>query len=141
MTVTVPSLVNLMYVWIIIIPLTQKLFQVSLPTARRRLQQALDRLGLSSVMYTWGSLRSGGATFEHMTGSLFSQIKFRGRWAQERTLEHYIQECLTFLNMNSIPASTQVRLQQLAALAPSLMHVYSKVGDRGEKQGHFFRFL
>ncbi len=68
-------------------------------------------------MYTWGSFRAGGASHDFMCSVPISVIKFRGRWGAERTLEHYVHECMTYLNLSSLPESVLYRVNRLAALS------------------------
>ncbi len=72
------------------------LMDMSLHLMRTRLQQILQRLNVPAHAYTWASLRAGGATFDYMQGCALSAVKFRGRWSAEKTLEHYVQEFLSF---------------------------------------------
>jgi hypothetical protein len=99
----------------------ERLLPYSAATARVRLQQALYRLGVPSGVYTWASLRGGGASFEYLLGRPIAAIKFRGRWAAERSLEHYIQECLTFLDMSRLPAPARDHIHQVAKLLPQML--------------------
>ena len=55
-----------------------------------------------SLNITIGSLRPGGTTHYFVEGLEVSRIKFLGRWANEASLGHYIQEAMSSLVWNSI---------------------------------------
>jgi hypothetical protein len=48
-------------------------------------------------------------------GTQVSTIKFRGRWAAEHSFEHYIQECLAFLDVSRLPDNCRARLGAVAS--------------------------
>ena len=91
-------------------------------TARSRFAKILERIGIPGHMYSWASLRAGGATFDYLSGTPVAAIKFRGRWAAEKTLEHYIQECTAALDMAALPSLIQRRCQALSRFAPALLN-------------------
>jgi hypothetical protein len=88
----------------------QCLLPYSSATARRRLGQLLEALGIPVGVYTWASLRPGGASFEYMAGTPVETLRFRGRWAVPRSLEHYVQECLTYLDVVGMSSKTWARV-------------------------------
>ena len=90
-------------------------------TARSRFAKILERIGIPGHLYSWASLRAGGATFDYLMGTPVAAIKFRGRWAAEKTLEHYIQECAGALDISALPPLVQRRCAALAAFAPKLL--------------------
>ena len=63
----------------------------------KRFRHTLARLGLARLPLTPGCLRPGGATRMFLDGSSVSQLKYRGRWRQESSLEVYIQEAMCHL--------------------------------------------
>ena len=81
----------------------------------------LARLEIPPKLYTPSSLRAGGATFEYLSSTPIPELRFRGRWMVEKTLDHYIQECATFLDVNSFPASTLQNIQVVASCVPYLV--------------------
>jgi hypothetical protein len=116
-----PMLLALMrFVWRDLSP-DVRLVPYSPATARLRLAQVLARLDVPCGLYTWASLRAGGASFEYLMGTPISSIKFRGRWGAEKSLEHYIQECLTFLDLGQLSAAARHRVAQTASLLPQLL--------------------
>ena len=60
-------------------------------------RQTLSSMGLTRFGLTPGSLRPGGATLAFMSGSTVSELKYRGRWKVESSLEVYIQEAMSHL--------------------------------------------
>ena len=89
----------------------------------------LLQLGIERNIYTFGGFRAGGASFFFVMGTPVSNIKFKGRWAQERTLEHYIQECLTFIDLHSLSTNTRFRLEGIAAAAADLVEQFIRVSN------------
>ena len=62
-----------------------------------RFRSTMLHLGLGRLGLTPGSLRPGGATHVFMSGSSISDLKYRGRWRVESSLEVYIQEAMSHL--------------------------------------------
>ena len=78
----------------------------------------LQRLGVRSQLTVHG-LRGGGATEHWLSQRDIPNLRRRGRWTSERTLERYVQEgafCLHTLSLGNDSAS---KIQELATLAPS----------------------
>ena len=45
----------------------------------------------------------------------FENVRLRGRWAAPgRTLEHYLQECMTFYGEGSLPEDARRRIRAVA---------------------------
>ena len=57
----------------------------------------LSALGLERLPLTLGCLRAGGATAAYLNGVALNDLKFRGRWRQETSLEIYVQEAMSHL--------------------------------------------
>jgi hypothetical protein len=92
---------------------------------RKGFEQLLQALGVSRVfLYTLGSLRAGSASFEYLSGRPVSAIKFRGRWSAEKTLEHYLQASLTYLDLAGMPPVVYARTRLLATLAPQVIQAF-----------------
>jgi len=68
-----------------------------------------------------GSLRPGGATALYRRTDNSELVRFRGRWANARMLETYIQEVGAVSLLPALSASTRERIAQLAAAAPAIM--------------------
>ena len=94
-------------------------------TARKRVQQVCQALGLPHNLYAWSSLRAGGASFEYLNGMPLSALKFRGRWSAERSLDHFVQECVTFLDMAGLSLDTKQRIQRVARCSQALLMEYA----------------
>ena len=93
-------------------------------TFARRMQRMLQMLFVPPHLFTPSSLRSGGASYEYLRGTPIPNIKFRGRWSAERSLEHYIQECLIFLDMQSLPLESRKTVHSIAAECEKLLPVF-----------------
>ena len=68
-----------------------KLWGLSAATFRWYFRAIVETLGLSRFKFSPASLRAGGATFRFQTGTQVSTLRFLGRWASDKSLEHYIQ--------------------------------------------------
>jgi integrase len=77
-------------------------FPFSAQSFRRHFKHVCAELGLSS-RYVPHSLRHGGATFMHRAGRTLSDIRHRGRWAQSKSAEHYIQAGPALLLQTAVP--------------------------------------
>ena len=95
-------------------------FPFSLETLGNRLTAVLLSLGIPGF-FTLASFRTGGATEDWIRNRDLPSLRLRGRWALEQTLEHYVQEAMTFLTEEEIPPESRRRSQQLSQLAPSLI--------------------
>jgi integrase len=71
---------------------------------RKALTAACVALGLSPD-YKTHSCRHGGATFLFLIGWAIADIKIRGRWKSDKSVEHYIQIARALLMQYSIPAA------------------------------------
>ena len=78
-------------------------------------------LEIPSGLYTPAGLRAGGATWFWLRHQNMPALRLRGRWAVERTLEHYIAECTTFLQEHALPPLSAARVQRMAAVAATLL--------------------
>ena len=71
---------------------------------RRRFNLILNLLGFQHVGYKPSSLRPGGATWFYSQNIDPPRLKFWGRWASEKSLNHYLQEAIArqlSINMSS----------------------------------------
>ena len=69
-----------------------------------RLRFLFCRLKLETMPFTSACLRAGGATYWFNRGVKVHRLKCWGRWASERSLNHYLQEAysaLMLLRLNS----------------------------------------
>ena len=80
------------------------------------------KLNLESLKLSPASLRAGGATFLIDQGVEGNRIRFIGRWANRRSLEHYIQ----------VARVQQISLSILEQLADRLAKLQLKTSKRGE---------
>jgi len=80
----------------------------------RKLAQILQALGVPPQMYTLGGFRPGGATWEYLNHVAIGHLKFRGRWAAESSLEHYIQECVAHLDFQELPELARSRIKRFS---------------------------
>lgn len=88
------------------------------------LRQLLTALGLpygQGSGLTPASLRAGGATFWYHRFDSTEFVRFRGRWANTRMLEVYIQEVAATSLVARLHPSTQERVARFAACTPFLL--------------------
>jgi len=98
----------------------------SLATLNRRFTQCLFALGIPPHTFTLASLRAGGATWEYLNDAAIANLKFRGRWAAESSLEHYVQECVAFLDFEDLTLETRHKIDALATVFVALVPTYIK---------------
>ena len=93
----------------------------------RKLAQIINALGVPPHLYTLGGFRPGGATWEYMNHVAIGHLKFRGRWAVESSLEHYIQECVAHLDFQDLDNSVKLRIHSFSLVFDQLIpaHVHS----------------
>ena len=70
---------------------------------------------------TPASLRAGGATWLFETTRDLDLVRWRGRWASQRTLEVYIQEVSADRLLADATSETRARVRRLASAAPALV--------------------
>ena len=66
------------------------------------LREVCGKLGLPTV-YTMHSLRHGAASHAAMEGVPPEQIRARGRWAAEKSMQTYLQQVRSLLTIRSLP--------------------------------------
>ena len=72
---------------------------------------------------TPASLRAGGATWLFETTRDLELVRWRGRWASNRTLEVYIQEVAADRLLADVGDDVRSRVRRLAASAPGLVRL------------------
>ena len=83
-------------------------------------------IGVAALSLTPASLRAGGATQhiqEHQNVPLLMHI---GRWLNARSLEHYLQEAVAFVAMQSVSDNVAARVEKLARLWPTFRRIPKK---------------
>jgi hypothetical protein len=75
----------------------------------------LETLGLLSSGITLGSFRPGGTTHYFMSGTPVDAIRFKGRWASEKSMSVYIQEAMSCLILAQGDSDTIERVRRLVA--------------------------
>ena len=78
-------------------------FPFSAQQFRTMLAEALASLGMSHFRITPHSLRHGGTTRDYLLGLSAEEIKLRGRWADLKSLQRYIQICESLLIQQQVP--------------------------------------
>ena len=77
----------------------------------------LKLAGAQAMGLTLGSLRPGGTTHYYLHGLEVSRIKLAGRWANEQSLTHYIQEAMSFMIWGTLTIDNETRVKQTAHLS------------------------
>ena len=91
---------------------------------RRMFKALADELRLprsGALALSWGSLRPGGATWLLRAADSPELVRFRGRWANSRMLEIYVQEVGATALLPALEGSVRQRIHDLAMAAPSLL--------------------
>ena len=73
-------------------------------------------IGTAALSLTPASLRAGGATQHVQTHQNVPLLMHICRWRNVRSLEHYLQEAVAYLAMQTVSASVTRRIEQLANL-------------------------
>ena len=113
-------------------PRSQRFFPYGSQAGALRLLRACQALGIPPHLWTLGSLRPGGATFEFLNGASTSMLRFRGRWRQEATLDHYINESCAYLDVASLQLDTLESVDALASLAQHIIGSFLATGREGQ---------
>jgi len=82
---------------------------------------ALDFLGLAGMGLLFSGLRGGGATMDFLVHSNVLRLLWRGRWAQLKTLEHYLQEGVFALMQCDLPVETWAAVENWSSLMVPLL--------------------
>ena len=90
----------------------------------KRLRQLCEVFGIPTVDgvgMTPASLRAGGATFWYVLKDSTEFVRYRGRWANSRMLEIYIQEAAACNFLASLPLEVQAKISRVGRLTPYLL--------------------
>jgi hypothetical protein len=99
----------------------ERLWPFHQATFSKRLDSVLTFLGCKGAFPAAG-LRAGGATHFFLSFRNIGYLRLRGRWAVMKSLEHYVQECMAFLNETKLSAAARDKIQQMsAAMRPLLI--------------------
>jgi hypothetical protein len=98
--------------------------QLDFATHFRQLLVGLDLPYGRGHGLTPASLRAGGATFWYHRFDSTEFVRFRGRWANSRMLEVYIQEVAATSLLQDLPFSVQQRIGRFAAAAAPLLSAF-----------------
>ena len=84
---------------------------------RRRLRQLLEATVGCATLLLPSSMRPGGATwwFQQWNEDL-AKLQWRGRWATQQILRHYIQELTAAQVLTKVPEAARHKVRQLDAL-------------------------
>ena len=78
-------------------------------------------LGNEGAAYTLGGLRAGGATYFYLETENPAIVQRRGRWASQRSLDHYVQTAAAVLGTAAWSDVSRGKVERLAALAPAYL--------------------
>ena len=112
--------------------------------AQNNLAKFFKRIGrrFSCDFLTIASIRTGAATTRFQRHRNIGRLMFEGRWGDERTLRHYLQESLSMYVHAQLTAQTHERIATVSQLWPCLalppaLSLRSLVGD--EALDRYFR--
>ena len=91
-----------------------KVFPGSAGELRRILKKAIDFFGLRGLGLTLAGLRTGGATYFFRKDENIGKLQFMGRWRQQVTLQHYLQERMSAHLLANLSFETEMLLRFLA---------------------------
>ena len=104
-----------------------RLWPFSAQTLRTRLRSLMSSLQLPTTSspgqrcLDLGSLRSGGATFIILSTENGELCRRRGRWANAKMMEIYVQESMAIQYMSMIPSTTRHLVIEAASLFQRLL--------------------
>ena len=104
-----------------------RLWPFSAQTLRTRLRSLMSSLQLPTTSspgqrcLDLGSLRSGGATFIILSTENGELCRRRGRWANAKMMEIYVQESMAIQYMSMIPSTTRHLVIEAASLFQHLL--------------------
>ncbi len=105
----------------------QRLWPFSGQTMRQRLKSVMKSLSLPTDTYDGvkaldlGSLRSGGSTWLLQVTDNGELCRRRGRWANQKMMEIYVQETAGLLYMNYIPGEARHKVLTVAQSFPEVL--------------------
>jgi len=102
----------------------------SAATLGKRFHACIRALNITPRLFTLAGLRPGGATWDYLNHVPIGNLKFRGRWAAESSLEHYIQECVAYLDFERLSEHSRELIARFEHLFDTLIpaHVYYTEG-------------
>eukprot|EP00971_Amphidinium_carterae_P196339 3895684-Amphidinium_carterae.1 len=80
-----------------------------------------EALNLAVSPFTLGTLRGGGAIWHIQQSQSLAMLQWRGRWASERSVQHYLQLGLAATALASLEPETRKKIEAMAALAGALL--------------------
>ena len=122
-----PAVIALMYGAFGAWPLDAQLFRYAGPPAARGRKMAAYVQALCAALqvpygeqagFTLGGLRAGGVTALFQRHGDLDMVRWRGRWDDQRTMEHYIQELPMARAFADLPADVRAQLRALGRLLP-----------------------
>ena len=93
---------------------SDKIFPGNASELRRILKEAVTFFGMEGLGLTLAGLRTGGATFYFRRDQNLGKLQFMGRWRQQVTLHHYLQEGMSAHLLASLSIETENLLRALA---------------------------
>lgn len=101
----------------------QKLWPQSGSTLRQRFKSVLQSLEISNIerCLDLGSLRAGGATYILQHTENGELLRRRGRWANYKMMEIYVQELASVLYLQTIPGGAKEKIFAAARAFPDVL--------------------
>eukprot|EP00971_Amphidinium_carterae_P128338 2542477-Amphidinium_carterae.1 len=87
----------------------------------KRFYQLKNMLGIGSSPWSPASLRGGGAVEYARSTQNITYLQWKGRWANPRTMVHYLQLSLGAQSYATVSAESHQRIVALARLAPHVL--------------------
>ena len=104
---------------------SEVLFAGGMSAYRRRWDAVLNRLGVPTGQKQKGAtpavLRGSGATHMYLQCEDLCRVQWRGRWAQLKTIEHYIQEVAAQTLLHNLDSLAKERIRLFSSCSSSLM--------------------
>ena len=78
-------------------PKGTKIWPFSPAVWNTRFQILLTTLGFLEVHYTAACCRAGGTTFDYLCHFSVPRLRLKGKWASDKSLDHYVQEATVLM--------------------------------------------
>lgn len=122
------GLLRVLVVFLASLSAGEKLWPFTQATFANRLRVILEFLGCPDLFPPSG-LRAGGATHHWLAFRNFGLLRLKGRWLSGRSLEHYVEECCTFLNECALTKSCRKKVELLAAMVSKFWKRWMKAEE------------
>eukprot|EP00971_Amphidinium_carterae_P236640 4696746-Amphidinium_carterae.1 len=88
---------------------------------QRKFLSLKEMIGIRTAPWTLASVRGGGCVHFALHSTDMDYLQWKGRWASQRSMRHYMQMGLGVASFSSLDATVKEKVMKLAALASPLL--------------------